>query len=334
MKAVQYLGPENVSFAQVPAPEPPPGFCRVKVAYAGICGGDLNIFAGTHPRAKAPLIPGHEFSGVLDHDVKDLKKGTPVAVFPLISCGDCTPCRTGNSHVCNTLKLIGIDVDGGMGEYVIVPEDTLVPLPAGIDLKVGALIEPIAVAVHNIRETGYRPGDNALVIGAGPIGLCIALVLKHFGAQGIVVSESDEARLALAKDMGFETINPLKEDLIAFSLAKTGGDGFDRVYDCAGVAAVAEVLFDLVRVKGEVIIVACYKKPTEFNFFKGHAKEISISFTRVYRRDCYPIAANLAGIDPNFAKMISHCCKPEEAKEAFDLARTPGSGAVKILFEF
>ena len=334
MKAIQYLAAQQVACTDVPLPCVPEGFAKVKVAYAGICGGDLSVLAGTHPRAKAPLIMGHEFSGILAEDSTHLKAGTPVCVFPLISCGSCTPCTTGNAHVCNTLRLYGIDKDGGMAEYAIVPEDTLVALNPNMDLKLGALIEPIAVAVHNIRDTGFRPGDNALVIGAGPIGLCIALCLRHFGAQNILVAETDEKRLTLASDMGFATVNPMHTDLVTFALEKTGGDGYDRVYDVAGVPAVANILFDLVKVRGEIIIAACYKKPTEFNFFKGHVKECSISFTRVYRRADYQTAANLAAIDPNFAKMITHTFAAEKAAEAFTLAQTAGSGACKVMFAF
>jgi len=334
MKAIQYLAAQQVACTDIALPSVPEGFAKIKVAYAGICGGDLNVLGGTHPRAKAPLIMGHEFSGVLAEDSANFKAGTPVCVFPLISCGTCTPCTTGDAHVCNTLRLYGIDKDGGMAEYAIVPEDTLVALDPDMDLKLGALIEPIAVAVHNIRDTGFRPGDNALVIGSGPIGLCIALCLRHFGAQDIVVAETDEKRRALASDMGFTTVNPIETDLVAFALKHTGGDGYDRVYDVAGVPAVADILFDLVKVRGEIIIAACYKKPTAFNFFKGHVKECSISFTRVYRRADYQTAANLAATDPNFAKMITHTFTPEEAAEGFALAQTPGSGACKVMFAF
>lgn len=334
MKAIQYLAPNQVACTEVTLPPTPEGFVKIKVAYAGICGGDLNVSAGTHPRAKAPLIMGHEFSGTLVEDSTQYKAGTPVCVFPLISCGTCTPCTTGNAHVCNTLKLYGIDKDGGMAEYALVPEKALVPLAAHMDLKLGALIEPIAVAVHNIRDTGFRPGDNALVIGAGPIGLCIALCLRHFGATDIVVAETDEKRLSIAHEMGFATVNPLEENLVDFALRQTKGDGYDRVYDCAGVPPVAEILFDLVKVRGEIIIAACYKKPTEFNFFKGHVKECSISFTRVYRPGDYEIAAKLAGKDPNFAKMITHTFPPQQAEEGFTVAKTPGSGACKVMFAF
>ena len=125
MKAIKFLGANKIGVVDTKTPETPAGWAKIKVAYAGICGTDLNIYAGTHPRAKAPLTMGHEFSGVLENDTSTMKKGTRVTVYPLISCGHCTPCRTGNAHVCNTLGLYGIDKDGGFAEYAFVPEETL-----------------------------------------------------------------------------------------------------------------------------------------------------------------------------------------------------------------
>ena len=334
MKAIQYLGANKLAVTDVPVPETPTGWAKIKVSHSGICGTDLNIYSGGHPRAKAPLIMGHEFSGILENDTDTLKKGTPVTIYPLISCGECTPCKTGNSHVCNTLGLYGIDKDGGMAEYAFVPQENVVKLPEGISLELGALIEPIAVAVHTLRETGFVPGDNALVFGAGTIGLCIALTLRLFGAREIIIAESDETRLELASSLGFETINPVKTDIAEFSAQKTGGDGFDRVYDCAGAAPVAMSLLDTVKVRGQIVIVAAYKKPAELPLFKGMVKEVSIHFVRVYRKIDVEIAAQMAVKEPLFRKIITHVLPVEKAQEGFDLLLTKGTGAVKVMYKF
>lgn len=334
MKAIQYLGANHIGVNGIPVPETPKGWAKIKVSHAGICGTDLNIYAGTHPRAKAPLVMGHEFSGILENDTSVLKKGERVTVYPLISCGRCTPCQTGNAHVCNTLGLYGIDVDGGFAEYAFVPEENLVRLPDALSLKVGALIEPIAVAVHTLRETAFTPGDNALVFGAGTIGLCTALTLRLSGAREIVVAESDESRLALAKKLGFETINPMKTDIAAFTAEKTNGDGFDRVYDCAGAQPVAASLLDVIKVRGQIVIVASYKKPAELPLFKGMAKETSIHFVRVYRKKDVEIAAQIAVREPLYAEIITHVLPPEKAQEGFDLLFTKGTGAIKVMYQF
>ena len=334
MKAIQYLGAHQIGVNDIPIPATPPGWAKINVSYAGICGTDLNIYAGTHPRAKAPLVIGHEFSGILENDTAELKKGERVTVYPLISCGHCTPCQSGNAHVCNTLGLYGIDTDGGFAEYAFVPAENLVRLPDALSLKVGALVEPIAVAVHTLRETSFTPGDNALVFGAGTIGLCVALTLRLFGARDIVVAESDESRLALAKEFGFETVNSVKSDIAAFAAEKTNGDGFDRVYDCAGAQPVAMSLLDVVKVRGQIVIVASYKKPAELPLFKGMAKETSIRFVRVYRKKDVEIAAQIAVREPLYSRIITHVLPPEKAQEGFDLLLTKGTGAIKIMYQF
>ncbi len=334
MKAIQFTGANKLEVKEVNLPEVKEGYGLIKVSHSGICGTDLNIYAGTHPRAKAPLTMGHEFSGVMANDVGDLKKGMRVTAYPLISCMNCTPCIEGNKHVCNTLKLFGIDCDGGMAEYVAIPADQIIKLPDEISDEVGALIEPIAVAVHTLRETHFTPGDNAIIFGCGTIGLCLALTLRQFGAGDMVLVDTDDTRVALARELGFEAVNSLKEDIYEITAKKTKGNGFDRVFDCAGVQAVANCLLDVVKVRGKIVIVASYKKPTELPLFKGMAKELSIEFVRVYRQKDFEIAAKMAVKEPLFAKIITHILPADEAQKGFDLLLTKGTGAIKVMFKF
>ena len=207
-------------------------------------------------------------------------------------------------------------------------------MPDNVSDQLGAFIEPVAVTVHTLRETGFTPGDNAIVFGCGTIGLCLALTLKQFGVGDIVLVETDEKRLALARELGFEAINPAQCDLDEVVAAHTDGNGFDRVYDCAGAAAVANCLLDVVKVKGQIVIVASYKKPTQLPLFKGMAKETSIRFVRVYRQKDFEIAANMAQNEPLFEKIITHVLPVEQAQEGFDLLLTSGTGAVKVMFTF
>lgn len=333
MKAIIYEGPEKVNVKDIPVPQPKDGEVLVKVAYAGICGTDLNIYAGTHPRAKAPLVPGHEFSGVTMADSKRFPKGTRVTVYPLLSCGQCEPCRTGNEHVCDTLGLLGIDCDGAMAEYVPVAEEKLVKLPDDMSDQLGAFVEPVAVCVHALRENGFTAGAKAIVFGCGTIGLATALTLRVFGALEITMVETDDSRAALAKSMGFAVFSPIGRDMEKFARERTGGIGFDWVFDCAGVQPVADVLLDVVKVRGRILIVAAYKKPAALPLIKGMFKETSILFTRVYRYQDFDIAANIMQREPDYEKIITHSLPLEDAKKGFDLLTTPGTGAVKVLYK-
>lgn len=333
MKAIVYEGPNKISVKEVSVPKVPEGWALIKVSCAGICGTDLNIYGGGHPRAKAPLIPGHEFSGVLQQDIPNMKKGTRVTVYPLLSCGKCEPCLSGNEHVCNTLGLLGIDCDGGFAEYVIAEINKIVPLPDSVSDELGALVEPIAVSVHATRETGYVPGDNAIVIGAGTIGMATSITLRNFGAKDIIVAETDPGRSKLAEELGFKVINPLETDLHTFGKEHCPAGGFDWVYDCAGAQPVADALLDLVKVRGHIVVIASYKKPAQLPLFKGMMKETDIRFCRVYRKKDFAIAVKIAQ-DPSYSKIITHVLPADEAQKGFDLLTTKGTGAVKVMYRF
>lgn len=333
LKAITYERPNTVTFKNDVSMSTDENMVRVKVSHAGICGTDLNIFAGTHPRAKAPLIIGHEFSGVIAAENKGFQKGMPVTVNPLYSCGECLTCRTGQKHVCENLKLIGIDYDGGMAEYVEVPAENIVPLPAGISLKSGALTEPVAVAVHAVRECGYKNGDNAVVFGAGTIGLCTAITLRKFGVKDPVIIETSEYRIKKAEELGFIALNPKDIHINEYIRNQMSPSGADYVFDCAGHPTVAKALTEIVKVKGKIIIVAAYKKPTEMNLLQGMFKELLIQFVRVYTPKDFQIAAQLLNGTEDFNKIITHVLPPEEAEKGFSLLTIP-SDAVKVMYQF
>ncbi len=334
MKAIVYVGPNQLEVMEREMPEVKEGQILVKVDRAGICGGDLGIYKGLHPRAKAPLIFGHEFSGTVEIDGKTFKKGDKVTINPIISCGNCTPCNTGNQHVCNTLRLVGIDKDGAMAEYIAVDEKKLYKLGDNVSDEMGALIEPIAVAVHSIREPNYKSGDNAIVYGAGPIGMAIAIVLKEFGCNNLTIVEADDNRIKIAKEFGMDVRDAKTLNLEELKAEKTGGDGFDFVFDCAGVEAVANQLIKASKVRGKIVVVAGYKKPTIFPLNEGMFKEVAFEFVRVYRDKDYEIAIEIANKQPLFEKLVSHVLPVEEAQKGFDLLLTPGTGAMKVLFKF
>ena len=275
---------EDVAVDEVPRPEPEPGWAVVDVAFAGICGTDLHICAGEHPRAQAPLILGHEFVGTLDG-------GRPVAVEPLLNCGSCTPCRTGRTHVCERLRLIGIDVPGGVAEQVAVPVERLIPLPTDMSLRRAALVEPLAVAVHAVRRSGVRLGDAVMVAGAGPIGLSVAACARLAGASHVFVSEPAAPRRRVAEAMGFTVLDSGDpgQDL----RARTGGDGAAVVFDSAGHPAVAADVARWTATSGRIVFVGIYGRPTALDLQDVAFRELSTVGCRVYTRHDMEAAVTL-----------------------------------------
>lgn len=182
MLAARYLGPNRVNAKEVSVPEIGDDEALIKVEACGFCGSDISIVAGTHPRAKAPLTLGHELSGKIieiKSSESSLVVGDNVTMFPLIACGECHACTHGNPQVCRDLKLYGFDLDGGMAQFVKLPVSSLMRLPDEMPARIGALIEPLAVAVHGVSRSNLDDVSLAVVLGAGPIGLLTALVAQE-----------------------------------------------------------------------------------------------------------------------------------------------------------
>lgn len=326
MRAIVFEGLETVNLRDVPKPIPQEGWTLIRVSHAGICGSDMTIYYGKHPRAKAPLIMGHEFSGYIASPNPDFPEGTLVAVFPYLPCGECERCKAGQYHVCKSLQLIGIDMDGGMAEYAVVPNGFIYKAE-GVDPALAAFIEPVGISVHVARTGGYRPGDSVAVFGAGGIGMATALTLRHFGATNVIISEPNPARRALAASLGFDVLDPQK-DTVQQIYERTNGDGVQFVYDCAGVQSVINMLPDVVKINGRIVIVAGYKNPSSMDFQKGMFREFSIQFVRNCTREDFAIACDLVRKDPSYKKILN-CILPLEAcKEGF--AGRPD--AFKIMF--
>ena len=285
MKAAIYSGVNTVENVIRPIPELKDGETLIKVESAGICGTDMAIFAGKHPRAKAPLIMGHEVGGIVAEISGDVPKGVEigsrVTFFPLISCGECYTCRSGKTYVCENLKLIGIDTDGGMAEYMVVPSESVIPVPNTWNKNRAALMEPVAVAVHAVRRSSVKVGDTVLVLGAGIIGLLCAQMLKAAGAAKVVIADLIPSRLNIAADVGLIAINLKEEDFHARTKELTDGVGFDVTMECSGSAGAQPLTTAATRVLGEILVVGMPKEPPPVDLRMVTFKELTMVGTRV-----------------------------------------------------
>ena len=282
MKAAVWTATDTVEARDVALPEVPDGWALIKVAYNGICGSDLSIFHGQHPRAQHGIIPGHEMSGwVAQAGASGPGAGALVVVEPLITCGECRACQAGSAHVCSRLGLYGIDAPGGAAEYVALPPHVLHEVPAGVDARIAALAEPLAVAVHAVSLSGMERGDTVAVFGAGPIGILTALVARHEGAGQVVITEPSPWRREIAASLGF-TVVPEGSTMTSILADLTGGEGADTSFDSAAHPAVAAELAAATRVLGRIVVVGVYKTPTPIDLQAVCFKEQSIVGVRVY----------------------------------------------------
>jgi 2-desacetyl-2-hydroxyethyl bacteriochlorophyllide A dehydrogenase len=297
MRAAFYDGNKTVRIGECGARAPGPDEARLEVAYCGICGTDLHIFAGHMDRRVAmPHVMGHEMSGVVAEvgaNVTEWQTGDRVAVRPLDPCGACPACHAGHSHICQNLKFLGIDTPGAFQNSWTVPAHTLHRLPDGVSLERGALIEPLAVACHDVRMAGVRPDEFAVVIGGGPIGVLIALVARQAGAR-VVISEVSSPRVEFAHELGLEAVNPTEIDLTAFVNEQTDGAGADVVFEVSASAAGASTMTELPRTRGRIVVVGIFGEAPKVDLFRFFWRELRLIGARVYEPQDYERAIALA----------------------------------------
>ena len=301
MRALRWDGPGEVHAVDVERPQARDGWAVVDVAYSGLCGTDLHICSGHHPRAVPGLVLGHELSGTL-------ADGTRVVVNPLLSCGHCVTCLAGRPHTCANLRLLGIDAPGGAAEQVAVPVANLVPLPADADLAAAAFAEPLAVAVRAVRRSRLALGEDAVVVGAGPVGLAVALCARQAGAGRVLVVETAPARQEVAARLGLEVAGEHVPDAVA-----------PVVFDCASHPAVAARLGALAAPAGRVVLVGVYPGLTPVDLQAVTFKELEVVGTRVYSRDDLVTAARMitsGAFDPR--PLLTRTVTVDEAPAAID----------------
>jgi len=331
MRAALWVGPEQIEVREIERPVPGPGEALIKVAYGGICGTDMMIYLGVHPRSKPPLVMSHEFAGtVVEADGDQFAPGTPVAINPLISCGKCWACTHGQPHVCEKLGLVGIDLDGGFAEYVVVSQEMLHVVPDSVPLVEAALVEPLAVAVHAVRVSDLKVGDTTVVLGAGPVGILAAQVARMAGAR-VIVSEMSNKRLSIARQLGFETVDVKEQSVVEYTMDVTKGAGVPVVFEMAGVQPTLNDAAKAVRIGGQILQVGIPKKMPTVDLTNIIFKEVRRTPTRVYRDEDVEIAVQLTGSPQiDLVKPVTHILPLADLGKGMEIAHA-AQDACKIL---
>jgi 2-desacetyl-2-hydroxyethyl bacteriochlorophyllide A dehydrogenase len=285
-------------------------------------------------RVKPPQIIGHEVSGVIEElgdGVTDWKVGENVTVRPL-NPGAEMPADNGYRHIGQNLKFIGIDSAGGMQQYWNVPAFTLHRLPENLSLQLGAMIEPLAVACHDVRLGEVVAGENIIVIGGGPIGLLVALVARQKGAN-VMISEVNKNRIEFIQLLGIQTVNPMEQDLVNSVEKFTNGAMADVVFEVSGVQAGVTAMTQLPKVRGRIVMVAIHSEPKAVDLFRFFWREIKLIGARVYEPQDFDEAIALAasGTLP-LDKMITQILPMEDVKKVFETIDQNPAG-MKYLLE-
>ncbi|MEE6262770.1 zinc-dependent alcohol dehydrogenase [Plantactinospora sonchi] len=336
MRTVVYRGARRLGIEER-APEPPGrGEVSIAVAYTGICGTDLHIYHGDmDARVGASAIIGHEMSGriaAVGEETTGWSVGQAVTVMPTRSCGRCAACRRGNSHICHAMNFLGIDSPGAMQSSWNVPADLVLPLPEELPLDHAALVEPVAVAVHDVRRGNVTGTDQVVVVGGGPVGVLIAIVARGRGARVLLV-EPDPFRRAAAHGMGIDAVDPGTTDVVALVNDRTDGAGADIAFEVSGSPAGVATAVDVLTTRGRLVMVAIHPRPREVNLHRFFWRELELLGARLYQREDMAEAVRLVASGAIPAGQLISRVEPVEAVDAAFTA-LEGGGVLKVLLDW
>lgn len=337
IQAAFYRGNKSFVVEQTAPTAPAPGQVAIRTAYCGICGTDMHVFHGNmDARVGHNRIVGHEMSGVVEavgDGVDGIVAGQKVVVRPLDHCGECPACVAGHQHICHKLKFLGLDTDGAMQEIWCVPAHTVHHLPDDMRLDHAALIEPVAVACHDVRMAELQQGEDVLVIGGGPIGILCAMVARDAGGA-VTVAEVNPARLAIAEKLGFATLNPREVDVAEAVHAGTGGKGADVVFEVSGTQPGVDTMTAAAATRARIVMVAIHAQKPTIDLFQFFWRELRLLGARVYEPADYDKAIELVASGAIDADTVITDVSPlsdiQSAFEALDASPTALKSLIKV----
>lgn len=335
MKACVYKEPFKVELEDTPPPKISDEDVLIKVIMAGICGSDLEIYRGKRS-IKPPLILGHEAVGVVEElgkNVSDFNVGDVVVIEPNVYCGKCFNCRKGRMNICERKIIYGVTRNGVFADYVDVPSKFLWKVPRGITYEGAVLVEPLSVVMRAIRHLNLAPSDNVLILGGGPIGAMMALVLEYMNVN-VVVTEVISSRVKVLKEMGIRgVVNIQDHDADETINRYFDGSKADYVVDTVGINATFAQLFKWIKPGGKAVVLGLIGHRAEVEVFPLVRGELAIEGSIIYLGDYYDSFRILKkpGFQDRIVKVITHKFKLEDCAKAFEVA-DKGEG-LKVVFQ-
>jgi len=327
--------PGELTLVERAKPEVEPGAALVRVQRAGVCGTDLHIFEGSQPYFEYPRIIGHELAGEIEAvgEGSGFRVGQRVAVLPYLSCGACVACRRGKPNCCQKLNVLGVHSDGGMADWLCVPDDNLVDAQ-GVGLDEAAMTEFLAIGAHAARRGEVAAGQRVVIVGAGPIGVACAIFAKGRGAEVTLLDRREDRLRFCAEAIGADHVVEAGEGARAALDAATGGDFFDCVFDCTGSAEAMNSGFSLVAHGGAYVLVSIVLGAISFADPEFHKRETTLLGSRNATREDFDVVLAMlrAGKIPTKA-LNTHRASLDDAPNMFAHWLRPSSGVVKALIE-
>ncbi|QTQ12290.1 zinc-binding alcohol dehydrogenase family protein [Treponema parvum] len=328
MKAVKIVKPKDVIIEEVKMPVPRENEALIKVKAAGICGSDIGAFRGTNGLVTYPRIIGHEIAGevvsVPKSNPKNIKVGDKVIVDPYLYCGHCYPCGIKRTNCCESLKVLGVHVDGGMSEYFCHPANMLIKMPDEMSWVQAALAEPLTISTHGIHRGKLKADEYCVIIGAGPIGMAAGMVAQNYGAHAILLDLVQE-RLDFARSLGIEhTINISKEDPVKLIHKITNGVMAQQVMECSGANAAIRNTLDYVSYAGRITLTGWPKTETSLPTDMITKKELDIRGARTSAGEFEEAVDLICSKKVDMLKLLTKTVPIDEAADVIkDIERNP-----------
>lgn len=331
IKRAKLVAPKKFIIEEVDIPKPALNEVLIKVKACGICGTDLHAYYGEHPFISYPIVPGHEFSGIVE------KTGEHVVVEPLLTCGKCYNCKIGRYNICNDLKVIGCQTDGAFAQYIAIPINKVFSIPKDMSFEEATFVEPTAVGIHAIKKADNIKGERIIIMGAGPIGLITLQLSKIFGAKEIIITDILNSRLKLAKEFGATyAINIREIDLVKWVYDTFGRDGIDKVFECVGGNQNITInqAINLTRKGTKIILIGVFKRslPIEINLIQD--RELEIVGSLVYTSNDFSEAIDLLYKKKiNVNRLISKVLPLEKIEDAMKMLVEEKERNIKIILK-
>ncbi len=337
MKQATMTSPGHIEIHDVPAPVPGPGDVLLRIQRIGVCGSDIHVYHGKHPLTSYPVVQGHEFSAVVEAvgpGVTGLTPGAKVTSMPQIVCGECAPCRRGDYHICDQLKVQGFQAPGCAQELWVTAANMIVPLPESFTFEQGALVEPASVAVHAVRRAGNLSGRRAVVLGAGTIGNLVAQTARSEGAQ-VLITDLSDYRLGVARQCGLAaTSNAKEEDLAQAAERVFGKAGFDVAIECVGVEATITAAVANIQKGGTIVIVGVFGDKPRLDLATVQDRELNLRGTLMYQRPDYQRAVELIASGGIITEpLVSKHYSMDDYIEAYRFIDKFGDKSMKVVID-
>lgn len=330
--------PKEITFNEVPVPEITADQVLVKIIKIGVCGSDIHVYHGMHPFTSYPVTQGHEVSGEivkLGEKVTGFTVGQKVTIQPQVVCGKCYPCRHGKYNLCEELKVMGFQTTGTASEFFAVDAAKVTALPEDMSYDEGAMIEPLAVAVHAVKRAGDVKGMKIAVLGAGPIGILVAQTAKGLGAESVMITDVSDLRLEKAKECGVDfCINTKEKDFGDAMLENFGPDKADVIYDCAGNNITMGQAIKYARKGSTIILVAVFAGMAEIDLAVLNDHELDLNTSMMYRNEDYIDAISLVNEGKVVLKpLISKHFAFKDYKAAYEYIDSNRETTMKVIID-